>query len=55
MEKIIAAITATITTIIITICLIYFLQFNKNKCIEKGGKVITNAYGVFNKCIYGAK
>lgn len=51
MEKIIAI----ITMIIITICLIYFLQFNKNKCIENGGKVITNAYGVFNKCIYGGK
>lgn len=51
MEKIIA----TITTIIIIVCLICFLQFNKNKCIEKGGKVITDTYGLYDKCIYGDK
>lgn len=49
MEKIIA----TIIMIIITICLIYLLQFNKNKCIEKGGKVITDTYGLYDKCIHG--
>ena len=27
----------------------------KNNCIEKGGSVITNSVGIYEKCIYGGK
>lgn len=30
-------------------------KYQKNKCIENDGKVITDSIGLFDKCIYGDK
>ncbi len=58
MEKIIKILSIILTFIVllpIMLGLTYFINFNKNKCIENGGKVITDTYGLYDKCIYGDK
>ena len=36
------------------VAFIYFNNFRKESCINKGGKVIENAIGIYDKCIYGS-
>ena len=42
---------------IIAILAVLFLlsHINKNNCIENGGKVITNRFGMYKSCIYNEK
>lgn len=42
-----------IIVIIVVIMTIFVLNIQKNNCIEKGGSVITNSIGIYEKCIYG--
>lgn len=44
-----------IIVIIAVIMTIFVLNIQKNNCIEKGGSVITNSIGIYEKCIYGGK
>lgn len=44
-----------IIVIIVVIMTIFVLNIQKNNCIEKGGSVITNSIGIYEKCIYGGK
>lgn len=44
-----------IVIIIAVIIKIFVLNIQKNNCIEKGGSVITNSIGIYEKCIYGGK
>lgn len=36
------------------IAFIYFNNFRKETCINKGGQVIEDVIGIYNKCIYGS-
>lgn len=36
------------------IAFIYFNNFRKESCINKGGKVIEDVFGIYEKCIYGS-
>ena len=42
-----------VIVIIGIISFIYFNNFRKETCINKGGQVIENVIGVYDKCIYG--
>lgn len=42
-----------IIIIIAVVIRIVILSNQKNNCIEKGGSVITNSIGIYEKCIYG--
>ena len=47
-----------IIIIILIIAILFSLlnsKYQKNKCIENDGKVITDNIGLFDKCIYGDK
>lgn len=44
-----------IIIIIAVVIRIVILSNQKNNCIEKGGSVITNSIGIYEKCIYGGK
>ena len=43
----------TIIIIILLVIAIFVRNIQKNNCIEKGGSVITNSIGIYEKCIYG--
>lgn len=36
------------------VAFIYFNNFRKESCINKGGQVIENVIGIYDKCIYGS-
>lgn len=36
------------------VAFIYFNNFRKESCINKGGKVMEDAFGIYEKCIYGS-
>ena len=42
-----------ICMVILVVIVMLVLTANKNKCINNGGKVITNSLGLYDKCIYG--
>lgn len=44
-----------IIIIIAVVIAIFVRNIQKNNCIEKGGSVITNSVGIYEKCIYGGK
>ena len=44
-----------IIIIIVLVIAIFVRGIQKNDCIEKGGSVITNSIGIYEKCIYGGK
>ena len=46
-------ILAFICMVILVVIVMLVLTVNKNKCINNGGKVITNSSGFYDKCIYG--
>ena len=48
-------ILTAIIMLIFVIIIIFVLNIQKNNCIEKGGSVITNSIGIYEKCIYGGK
>lgn len=52
MNKCLLEVIVIIIAVIITI---FVLNIQKNNCIEKGGSVITNLIGIYEKCIYGGK
>lgn len=41
-----------IIMLIFIIIIIFILNIQKNNCIEKGGSVITDSLGFYEKCIY---
>lgn len=41
-----------IIMIILVVITIFVLNIKKNNCIEKGGSVVTNSVGIYEKCIY---
>lgn len=44
-----------IIIIIVLVIAIFVRNIQKNNCIEKGGSVITNSIGIYEKCIYGGE
>ena len=44
-----------IIMLIFVIIIIFVLNIQKSNCIEKGGSVMTNSIGIYEKCIYGGK
>lgn len=42
-----------ICMVILVVIVILILSVNKNKCVNNGGKVITDGFGIYEKCIYG--
>ena len=44
-----------IIAIIVVVITMFVLNIQKNNCIEKGGSVMTNSIGIYEKCIYGGK
>lgn len=50
MNKNILAFTCMVILVVIVLLI---LNVNKNKCINNGGKVITDRLGIYEKCIYG--
>jgi surface polysaccharide O-acyltransferase-like enzyme len=44
-----------IIIIIVLVIAIFVRNIQKNNCIEKGGSVITNSIGIYEKCIYEGK
>ena len=46
-------ILAFICMAILVVIVMLVLNANKNKCINNGGKVITDSLGLYDKCIYG--
>lgn len=53
-EELEATITVIIIFIVGIVAFIYFNNFRKESCINKGGKVIENVIGIYEKCIYGS-
>lgn len=45
----------TIIIIILLVIAIFVFNIQKNNCIEKGGSVITNSIGIYEKSIYGGE
>ena len=41
-----------ITVVILITLIIFFCNNRKDNCIKNGGKVVTDVYGLFDKCIY---
>ena len=41
-----------IITVVAIVLIILFCNNRKNDCIKNGGKVVTDTYGLFDKCIY---
>lgn len=48
------AIITLIIFIVGIVAFIYFNNFRKETCINKGGKVIEDVIGIYDKCIYGS-
>lgn len=44
-----------IIIIIVLVITIFVRNIQKNNCIEKGGSIITNSIGIYEKCIYGGE
>jgi len=42
-----------IIIVVLIIAVIIVMNFNENKCVKNGGKVITDNLGVYEKCVYG--
>lgn len=42
----------TIIIIIVLVITIFVSNIQKSNCIEKGGSIITNSLGFYEKCIY---
>ena len=53
-EELEATITVIIIFIVGIVAFIYFNNFRKESCINKGGQVIENVIGIYDKCIYGS-
>ena len=53
-EELEAIITLIIIFIVGIVAFIYFNNFRKETCINKGGKVIEDVIGIYDKCIYGS-
>lgn len=52
-KNILAFICMVILVVIAMLVSMLVLTANKNKCINNGGKVITDNSGFYDKCIYG--
>ncbi len=49
----ILAVLSFVCMIIFIVLMVSFLNDRKDNCIENGGKVVTDVYGLFDKCVYG--